>query len=219
MSARVLIIGAGGHGQVVADILLRMRERTGAVEPLGYLDDDPVLSGRQFLGLAVLGPAAALARVAHDAVIVAIGDNAVRRRLFEQLRSLGERLATARHPDAVVAPDVMIGPGTMVCAGVVVNPGSVIGSNVILNTSCSIDHHNRIGDHAHIAPGVRLGGEVVVAEGAMLGIGTTVIPRRRIGAWSVVGAGSLIHHDVPDGVLSMGNPARVVDSRREGNKA
>jgi len=212
---RVLIIGAGGHGQVVADILLRMRERAGTVEPAGYLDDNQSLTGRQFLGLPVLGTISALTSITHDAVVVAIGDNTTRRRLFEQLRSSGVQLATARHPDAVVAPDVTIGPGTMVCAGAVISPGAVIGSNAILNTSCSIDHHNQIGDHVHIAPGVRLGGEVVVAEGALVGIGATVMGRRRVGTWSVVGAGSLVHHDVPDGVKVVGNPAHVFKGRGE----
>lgn len=216
---RVLIIGAGGHGHVVADILLRMNEHTGAVEPIGYLDDNPSLHGRQLLGLAVLGTTAALTSTAHDAVVVAIGDNASRRRLFEQLRQAGERFVAACHPQAVIAPDVTVGAGAMVCAGVVVNPGSVIGSNAILNTSCSIDHNSRIGDHVHIGPGARLGGQVVVAEGALVGIGATVIGRRRVGAWSVVGANLLVYHDVPDGATVMGNPARVVSSRGGGDKA
>ncbi|MBM3331444.1 acetyltransferase [candidate division WOR-3 bacterium] len=212
---RVLIIGAGGHGQVVADILLRMSERTVAVEPIGFLDDNPALSGRQVLGLPVLGTTAAFASVAHDAFIVAIGDNATRRRITEPLLRSGERLATAQHPDAVIARDVSIGPGTTVCAGAVVNPGSVVGSCVLLNTGCSIDHHNLIGDYAHVAPGVRLGGQVVVGEGALVGIGAMVTPRLCIGAWCVVGAGSLVHHDVPSGVMVVGNPARVLDGPAE----
>jgi len=212
----VLIIGAGGHGRVVADVLLRMRERGEAVEPVGFVDDKPTLTGEEVLGLPVLGTTGDIGRLAHDAVIVAVGDNAVRRRLFDRLRQAGERFFTARHPQSVVAPDVVLGEGTTVCAGVVVNTGSAIGADVILNTSCSVDHDNRVGDHVHIAPGVRLGGEVEVAEGALVGIGATVIARRRVGAWSVVGAGSLVHHDVPDSAVSMGNPARVVGGRSAG---
>jgi len=207
---RVLIIGAGGHGQVVADILLRMRERTGNVEPIGYIDDNSSLFGKKLLGLPVLGSIADLAIIAHDAVVVAIGDNAVRHKLYEQLRMQGERFITACHPEAVIASDVIIGPGTMVCAGVVVNTCTEIGANVILNTGCSVDHHNRIGNHTHIAPGARLGGEVVVSEGTLVGIGATVINRRCIGAWSIIGAGSVVNHDIPDRVVAVGNPARIV---------
>lgn len=212
---RVLIIGAGGHGQVVADIMVRRKIHGYMVETVGFLDDNPSLTGRQVLWLPVLGTTAALAGIAHDAVVVAIGDNAVRRRLCESLRSSGEQLVTVIHPNAVIASDVTIGPGTTVCAGAVVNPGSVIGSCVLLNTGCSIDHHNLIGNYVHIAPGVRLGGQVVVGEGALVGIGAMVTPRLRIGAWSFIGAGLLVHHDVPDGVKVVGNPAHVYEGHGE----
>jgi len=207
---QVLIIGAGGHGQVVADILLRMRERDHVVEPVGYLDDNPSLAGQAFLGLPVLGTSSDIGELAHDAVVVAVGDNAIRRHLFDRLLQAGERLLTACHPEAVVAPDVAVGAGTMICAGAVVNPGSVIGSNVILNTSSSVDHHNRIGDHVHIAPGVHLGGEVTVDEGAMVGIGAMVTPRLRIGAGSLVAAGACVTRSVPPGETVVGVPARPI---------
>ena len=207
---RILILGAGGHAQVVADILQRMAEAWAGVTPLGYLDDDAALAGRRLLGLPVLGTLADLPAVAHDAVVVAIGDNATRRRVFERLAAAGERFAVARHPAAVVAPDVVPGPGTMICAGVVVNPGSAIGANVILNTGCTVDHHNRVGDHAHLAPGVHTGGEVTVGEGAFVGIGATIIPGRTVGAWSRVGAGSLVTKDVAPGATAVGMPARTV---------
>jgi sugar O-acyltransferase (sialic acid O-acetyltransferase NeuD family) len=218
MNMLVLIVGAGGHGQVVADILMRMRERAGTVEPIGYLDDNLLLAGRKFLGLPVLGTTDDIGKLAHEAVVVAVGDNDIRRHLFDRLQQAGERFATACHPQVVIAPDVTVGAGTMVCAGVVINPGTVIGSNVILNTSCSIDHHNLIGDHVHIAPGVHLGGEVAVGEGALVGIGATVMGSRRIGIGSVVGAGSVVTHDVPDGVKVVGNPARVIDDSGAGNE-
>jgi sugar O-acyltransferase (sialic acid O-acetyltransferase NeuD family) len=206
----VLIIGAGGHGQVVADILSRMRERGGAVEPVGYLDDNPSLAGQKFLGLPVLGTLGDIGKLAHDAVVVAVGDNAIRRHLSDRLLQAGERLLTACHPKAVIAPDVTVGAGAMVCAGAVISPGSVIGANVIINTSSSIDHHNLIGDHVHIAPGVHLGGEVTVGEGAMVGIGAMVTPRLRIGAWSVVAAGACVTKSVLPGETVVGVPARPI---------
>jgi len=207
---RVLIIGAGGHAQVVADILLRMRESGTDLMPIGYLDDDPSLIGRNLLGSSVLGNIASLSETAHDAVIVAIGDNKVRQRLFLSLQAQGEQFAVAQHPRAVIAPDVTIGPGSMICAGVVINPGSVIGANVILNTGCTVDHHNHIGDHVHIAPGVHLGGQVHIGEGTLIGIGATVMPQRKVGAWSVVGAGALVHTDLPDHVVAVGTPAKII---------
>jgi len=105
---------------------------------------------------------------------------------------------------------VQIGPGTMICASAVVNPGSIIGANVILNTGCTVDHHNIIGNHAHIAPGVHLGGDVSVGIGALVGIGATVIPQRSIGDWSKIGAGSVVTKTIPARVVAVGMPARVV---------
>jgi sugar O-acyltransferase (sialic acid O-acetyltransferase NeuD family) len=207
---RVLIIGAGGHAQVVADILLSMGGKEGGLTVMGFLDDDRALFGKKFLGLPVLGPLASRPDVEHDAVIVAIGDNGRRRRLFEEFQSQGERFFTARHPSSVVASDATIGAGSMICAGAVVNPGSSIGANVILNTGCTVDHHNRLGDHVHIAPGVSLGGDVTIGRGTLIGIGATVIPRREIGEWSIVGAGSLVNKSLADHVVAVGVPARII---------
>jgi sugar O-acyltransferase (sialic acid O-acetyltransferase NeuD family) len=207
---RVLILGAGGHAQVIADILLRMQEADPGIVIVGYLDDNPSLAGEHLLGLPVLGEIAQLTGIPHDAVVVAVGDNATRQRLFKKWGNEGEHFATACHPRAIIAPDVQVGPGSMICAGVIVNPGSVVGTNVILNTGCTVDHHNRIGDHVHIAPGVHLGGGVSIGEGTLVGIGATVMPQRRVGDWSVVSAGALVHSDLGDKVVAAGVPARVI---------
>ena len=197
--SRVVIIGAGGHAQVVADILWRMRDDALDVTPVAYLDDKAALHGQIFLNVPVVGAVDQLGQIEHEAVIVAIGNGRIRQKLFATLQQQGERFIIVRHPTAVIAPDVQIGPGSMICANVVVNTGSVIGQNVILNTACTVDHHNQIGDHAHIAPGVHLGGDVWVGEGALVGIGATVLPQRHIGRWATVGGGAVIVRDVAAG--------------------
>jgi len=204
----ILILGAGGHGQVVADILLRMVEAGADLTPAGYLDDNLGLAGQRFVGLSVLGCMADRIRWPHDAVLVAVGDNHTRQRVAHQLASQAECFAIACHPRAIIAPDVSIGPGTMICGGVVINPGSVIGAHAILNTGCTIDHHNRIGDYAHIAPGVHLGGDVQIGAGALVGIGATVMPQRSVGDWAVIGAGAVVTKDIPSSVIAVGMPAR-----------
>ena len=206
----ILIVGAGGHGQVVADVLLAAHRAGDRDLPVGFVDDDPELQGKSCLGLPVLGPVCQLSAFPHNAVIVALGDNADRCRVFALLRDRAEPFAVARHPAALIADSAVIGPGTMVCAGVIVNPMARIGADVILNTGCTIDHHNEIADHVHVAPGVHLGGEVKVGEGALVGIGATVMPGKRIGAWSVVGAGAVVVHDVPDRAVVVGVPARRI---------
>jgi sugar O-acyltransferase (sialic acid O-acetyltransferase NeuD family) len=205
---RVLILGAGGHAQVVADILLRSRDAGQPITLIGFLDDNVSLHGKELLNLPVLGYTSALGRIPHDAVIIGIGSNQIRKRLADELSAAGETFATALHPASVIAPDVQIGPGVMICAGVVVNTGSVIGAHAILNTGCTVDHHNRIDSCAHVAPGSHLGGEVAVEEGALIGIGATIAPRMIVGAWAIVGAGAVVTKPVPPGVTVVGVPAR-----------
>jgi sugar O-acyltransferase (sialic acid O-acetyltransferase NeuD family) len=209
---RVVIVGAGGHGQVVADVLLCAARAGSGAEPIGFVDDDPNLTGQVLLGLPVVGRLESLASIPHDGVVVAIGDNATRRSIFDMLSTRRERFVVARHPSAIVAGSVELGPGTMICAGAIVNPGSIIGANVILNTGCSIDHHNRIGDHVHIGPGVRTGGAVTVGEGSLVGIGAVVMPGRTIGAGSTVGAAALVQQDVPSATTVVGVPARPIQA-------
>ncbi len=206
---RILIIGAGGHGRVVADTFLGAQRNHPGLEICGFLDDNPDLQRKRFRGVTVLGPLSLLEETDHDRVFVAIGDNRVRAKIFERLTESGDKMATAVHPSAVVSEDAEIGPGTLIGPNVSVNTGSRIGRNVILNTACGVDHDCRIGDHSHLGPGVHLGGHVRIGEGALLGVGSVVIPGCSIGAWSVIGAGSAVIDDIPGGVTAVGVPARV----------
>lgn len=210
---RVLILGAGGHAQVVADILLQGARSGEQLRPIGFLDDDVTLTQTRYMGLPVLGDLTQIDSIEHDGVIVAIGENRVRRCLFDALEEKRVPLASAVHPGATVSPHASIGTGTMICAGVVVNVGATIGSNVILNTGCTIDHHCHVASHVHIAPGVHLAGGVTVGTGAFIGIGTAVTAGRSIGEWSTVAAGAVVTKDIPDGAVVAGAPARVIRMR------
>ena len=210
---RVLIIGAGGQGLVVVDILLRAREHGSDAVPIGLLDDNATLEGAQVLGLPVMGPRTRLSDIAHDAVIVAIGDNERRAQLSLSLEQRGEQLISAYHPDASIAPGVEFGAGCMVSAGVVVVPGVRVGRGVLLNTKCAIDHDTLIDAFAHIGPGATLGAAVRIGERALVGLGASVMSGRHVGFDAVVGAGALVARDLPAGVVATGVPARVTRRR------
>lgn len=157
----VWIIGAGGHAKVVIDTLRTL----GTFDILGVLDDDPLRLGIEVLGVPVRDEASleAIDRFGIEQAIIAIGSNRARAAVA---RLLAGRVswATAVHPTSHLAPGVRIGEGTVVFAGAIVQPGSVIGRHVILNTACSVDHDGLIGDFVHMAPGVRLSGNVQVGE-------------------------------------------------------
>jgi len=213
---KVLVVGAGGHGQVVADILLAQRAAGAELEVVGYVDDDVRLHGQSRLGLRVLGPMTAIPRIQPDAVVVAVGDNVRRAHLYGRIAHSTVEFAIACHPTAVMGIDASVGDGSMVCARAVVGCASTVGRGVILNTACTIDHHARIGDFVHVAPGVHLGGDVSIATGALIGIGAVVLPGISIGSRAVVGAGAVVTRNVPDGTTVVGVPASRIGSRVAG---
>lgn len=212
----IVIVGAGGHGQVVADIFRARRLQGLSGDRTVFVDDNPARHGLTLVDSPVLGGLDEIGSHPHAGVIVGIGDNRGRAQLFAALGRRGERFAVACHPQSVVAQDVVIGDGSMLCAATVVNTGSIIGQNTIINTGATVDHHAVVEDHVHIAPGVHLGGEVRIGEGALVGLGAVILPRVTVGAWSTVGAGAVVTTDVPPGVLVVGVPARPLGVKAVG---
>lgn len=199
----VLIIGAGGHAKVVADIL-----RARGVHVLGFLDDATSLIGQQRLGLPVLGPTEAYPDFDPDGLIIGIGSNSVRQTIVRKIGAEAERLwINAIHPQAAIAPSVQFGVGVVVAAGAVINPDTTIGDHTIINTGATVDHDCTIGRFVHIAPGVHLAGGVRIEDECLIGIGSVAIPSCHIGANTTVGAGSVIISDIPAGVTAKGVPA------------
>ena len=182
----MVILGAGGHAKVIIEVI----ERSG--EGISYLlDDDTDKHGQTVCGYPVRGP---VGDDIQEAAIIAIGNNADRKKLDERLRP--DRWQRAIHPSAVIAERVTIGEGSVIMAGAVIQPGTTIGRHVIVNTGACIDHDSLIDDYTHIAPGCSLAGEVTVQQGVWLGIGSTVVNQVCIKAWSIARAGSVIVDDV-----------------------
>lgn len=210
MPRKLVIWGASGHALVVADII-RLK---GEYEIAGFLDDmNPGRHNTMFCGLPILGGQEQLNMLLEKGIrhlIFGFGDCEARLRLSRLVCEKGFNLATAIHPHAIVSAGVPIGAGSVIAAGAVVNPCSRIGENTIINTSASVDHECSLEEGVHICPGVHLGGRVKVGRAAWIGIGATIRDGVHIGAHSIIGAGSVLLHDVPDRVVCYGVPAKVM---------
>ncbi len=201
------VYGASGHGSVVAEAA--RQSRGFSVE--GYLDDDASKWGGSFDDLPVIGGIESAAGLSSNAQIaLGVGSNTARKRLAERLVQLDARLATVIHPSAVVSRGVSIGEGSFVGPLVLLHVNSRIGRGCIINSSAVIEHDNIIGDWSHVSPGAALGGAVSVGEGAHVGLGASVIPGLSVGAWSIVGSGAVVVRPVPESVVAVGVPARVL---------
>lgn len=207
---RLLILGAGGHGRVVLDILLQ----AGTGQIVGFLDNNADVRGRRVDGAPVLGVIEELETIApeHDVhgVVIAIGDNGVRRGLARFVDGLGIPLVNAVHPSATLARNAVLGRNVVIAAGVVVCAHCQIGDSVILNTGSIVDYQTMVGEGAHVCPGVRVGGRAKIESGAFVGIGATVIPNITIGCEAIVGAGSVVIEDVRPMSTVVGVPAHPI---------
>ena len=198
------LLGAGGHGKVIKDIL-----NANGVKVQAFVDDNPDVN--ECGGRPVLHDATGL-----SPMIVSIGVNCIRKAVVEKLvenaRVNGSTIefATAVHPLAVVSPSAKIGDGSVVMAGAVINADAVIGKHCIVNTGATVDHECVIGDYCHIAPGVNISGGTHVGEGTWIGVGSCVIQGIKIGKNCMIGAGSIVVRDIPDNVVAYGNPCKVV---------
>lgn len=199
------ILGASGHGKVVAD----SAEQAGW-QSVTFFDD-------AYPGIKENGPwrvqggtSALLENLSDfDGVIVGIGNNHIRANKHSELADAGAKLVSIVHPSAVVSPHVAIGCGTVIFANAVVNACASIGDGVILNTGAVVEHDCVIGDFVHISPNAVLAGGVVLEQQAWVGACASVRQLVSVGHASIVGMGAVVTKDVSSGVTVVGNPARV----------
>ncbi len=198
---KVIVIGAGGHGRVVADII-----RLNGDMVCGFLDDKKTGG---LPGINVLGEFDLISSLVDDDYyfIVAVGNNQVRSKIMESYPKA--QWYTAIHPSAVLADDVEIGAGSAIMANAVVNCNSKIGRGVIINTAATVDHDNVIGDFVHISPGVHLGGTVCVGNRSWIGMGANVINNINICSDCIIGAGAVVIKNIIKTGTYIGVPAKM----------
>ena len=203
--SKLLIIGAGGHGRMIADVAAA----TGRWSSIAFLDDD-VTHLPDDLPWPVLGTCDLVKSLAgdHDSIVSGFGDNGLRHEWVERISMLGIELTSVVSSQAIVSGHAKLGPGTVVMPGAIVNIGATTGRGVIINTGATVDHDCHLADGAHVAPGVSLGGGVRVGERSLIGVGASVRNGISIGRDVTVGVGAAVHADLPDDCTVVGVPAR-----------
>ncbi|WP_260284809.1 acetyltransferase [Peribacillus aracenensis] len=205
MKNKLLIIGASGHGKVVADIALKMNKWSN----IAFLDDNENI--KSSMGIKVIGKSTDVFKHIQDYdIFVGIGNNSTREKVYGKLEAKRVNIPTLIHPTAVIGEKVELAPGTVVMAGVVVNCCTRIGKGCIINTGASIDHDNIIEDFVHISPGSHLAGTVKVEHGSWLGIGSIVSNNVNITSGCEFGAGAVVINDITEPGTYVGVPVRRV---------
>lgn len=193
---KLIIIGASGHGKVIADIAVK-----NGYEDIVFLDDDENV--KECAGFPVVGKTTEAKGMDGDK-IVAIGNPKIRERIQEEVG----RVITLIHPNAVISRRVEIGEGSVIMAGAVINSDVVIGKGCIINTAASVDHDCRVGDYVHVSVGAHLSGTVEIGRRTWIGAGATVSNNVNICGDCMIGAGAVVIKDIDKPGTYVGVPAR-----------
>jgi sugar O-acyltransferase (sialic acid O-acetyltransferase NeuD family) len=196
---KLIIIGAGGHGKVLADNALK-----NGYTDVCFVDDRMTGSCMDF---PIVGVCADIPKLndGNTDFIIGIGNNAVRKRIAE---TYDVRWVTLIHPSAQIAVNVSVGKGTAVMAGAVINACATVGAHCIINTHAVVEHDNVLEDYVHISPNAALGGAVRIGERSWIGLGTAVINNIDICKNCIVGAGAVVVHNITESGTYISVPAR-----------
>lgn len=206
MRNTLVIIGAGGHGKVLADIAKLLDKW----DSILFLDDNQ--ENKSVAGINVAGKLSNISVYKENAdFIVAIGNNKIREKIQFDLMTHNYSITTLIHPSAIIAQDVKIGLGSVIMAGSVINSSSSIGNGCIINTSSSVDHDSTIGDYVHLSPGVRVAGTVGIGRRSWLGIGSVVSNNINICPDCLIGAGAVVIQNIDISGKYVGLPASKID--------
>lgn len=206
MKEQVIIIGASGHGKVVADII----QKSGDIV-VGFLDDNPEL-GENFVGFPFLGKTEKFTDYQNCKFMIAIGNVGIREKIANKMESVS--WYTAIHPSAQISDiETSIGEGTVVMANVVINSGARIGRHCIINSGAIVEHDNQIEDFAHISVGAKLAGTVYIGKRSWVGIGAVVSNNLSICEDCMIGAGAVVVKNIEENGTYVGVPVKILENK------
>ena len=203
MDKKLLLIGASGHGKVIADIAIQ-----NGYEVIGFLDDNPDV--KELIGFSVLGKVEKAIDYINEAyMFVSIGSATIRSRIMSDLMAKGAQFPVLVHPNAVIGMNVKLGEGTAVMAGTVINADTNIGKGCIINTCASVDHDCVVGDYSHVSVGAHVAGTVVIGQATWIGAGAILKNNVTVCDDCMIGAGAVVVSDIEQKGTYVGVPARI----------
>jgi sugar O-acyltransferase (sialic acid O-acetyltransferase NeuD family) len=211
---RLVIIGAGGFGREVLDIVEAVNAGSPTFDFIGFVDDNDDLDLELLTrrGAALLGTVDALPDL-DGSYVIGIGSPSARRSVDTRIARWPGRPASIIHPACTVASEVVIGPGAVLAAGARISTNIEIGQHFHANPNATVGHDCVIGNYVTLSPGSHISGSVTLGDGVLVGTGAVVIQGCTVGDWAVIGAGAVVVRDVEPGVTVAGVPARSLAER------
>lgn len=210
----LIIFGASGFGREVAWLVERINAVTPTWNLLGFMDDNDEIQGSEINGYKVLGKSTDVGSYTDSYYVCAVGASKVREKIIKKLKSLNPNIkfGTVIDPSVEKSELVSIGEGTIICAHSIITVNTEIGSHVIINLDCTVGHDSVIHDFVTMYPSVNVSGITEIGKCSELGTGMQIIQGKRVGDYSIVGAGAVVVKDIPDNCTAVGSPAKVIKS-------
>ena len=209
---KLIIIGAGGFARDVAWLVERINDHSPTWDLIGFIDDNQELTNLEINGYKVLGTTECV-RMYEDAYFVcAVGSSITRKKIITKIKAINPNIkfATVIDPAAEMSKFVSVGEGSIICAHTIITVNTEIGSHVIINLDCTIGHDVVLHDFVTIYSGANVSGITDIGECSELGTGMQIIQGKKVGAYSIVGAGAVVVKDIPEMCTAVGIPAKPI---------
>lgn len=212
---KIYIVGAGGFAREVAWLIEDINEKNPTWEIIGFIDENKENIGKELNGYKVLGNLEFLNNQEKAYVTIAIGTGEVREKISKNIKN--HEFPILIHPSVIISRFVKIGEGSIICAGSIITTNIEIENHVIINLDCTVGHDVSLKNYTTILPSVNISGNVTIGERTMLGTGSAIIQGLNIGADSIIGAGAIVVKNIPSNCTVVGNPAKPIKFKAEGN--
>lgn len=214
---KLIIIGASGFGREVAWLVERINKIEPTWDLIGFIDDSESIQGEAVNGYEVIGTTRDVLKFKDACFICAVGASKIREKIINRIIDINPEInfATLIDPSVEKSDLVSVGEGTIICAHSIITVNISIGKHVIINLDCTIGHDAILDDYVTLYPSVNVSGITGLGRCSELGTGTQIIQGKKVGDYSIVGAGSVIIKDIPDNCTAVGCPAKPIKFNKE----